>query len=416
MKAADVCAEPDNKLLSLEQALQQIKSDIHPVTGTQQLNLKASLGRILASDIAAPANIPAQRNSAMDGYALNSTDRVATNPKQFTVCGTSWAGKPFQGTLQSGQCVRIFTGAIMPDNADSVIMQEAVVRQGEIIQIQENITPGDYVRHPGDDIRAGQLVLHKGKQLTPADLGLLASLGIRSISVRRSLRVAFFSTGDELRPLGNTLSSGEIYDSNRYSLHGLLQSLGIEAVDMGVIGDQTELLITAFKEAADIADVVITSGGVSVGEADLVKPVLEQLGRVNFWKIAIKPGKPFAYGALGNSLFFGLPGNPVSVMVTFQQIVKPALLQLMGREALQPLRLKVRCQSELRKVAGRLEFQRGILAPDEQGELTVTGYQAQGSHILSSMSRANCFIILPANNTGIRVGETVEVEPFDTLI
>ncbi len=417
MKNADICAEPHSDLLGVAEAVERLLADVEPVQGAERTPLKGAMGRILAEDILSPVDIPRHRISAMDGYAIRSSDIPAVgSTATLTVVGTSWAGRPFQERLEAGQCARIFTGAVVPEQPDTIVMQEQVDRRGNHIVIDADITPYDHIRHPGDDIKAGQRILEKGRQLDAADLGILASIGTVHVSVKPKVRVAFFSTGDELRPLGSALQPGELYESNRYTLHGLLQPLTVEPLDMGVIPDRQPELERAFAEASDISDVIITTGGVSVGDADLVKPTLEQMGRVNFWKIAMKPGKPLAYGTIGPCRFFGLPGNPVSVMVTFLEIVRPALMKMMGAQLKSPLRLQVPCQSRLKKAPGRQEFQRGLLARDQNGALSVTGCGAQDSHILSSMSRANCFIVLPPDCAGVEAGDSVEVEPFDVML
>ncbi len=403
-------------LLPLNDALSRVKAAVPVIRGEEQVVLNAALGRILAETILSPIDVPAYTNSAMDGYAVRGGDLPAEGMATFRVIGTSSAGHPFAGKVGGGETVRIMTGAVLPQGADTVIMQEHVKREGDEVLIEAGHKPGQHVRHAGEDLSVGQVVLNPGRKLTPADLGSLASLGIGEIKVKRRLRVAFFSTGDELRSLGEPLGEGEIYDSNRYTLQALLARLGVESIDMGIVRDRQEAIEQAFLDAAAIADTVITSGGASVGEADYVSDTLAKLGEVDFWKIAIKPGKPLAFGKIGDTLFFGLPGNPVSAMVTFYQIVQPALLQQMGEQGGAPLRLRAICTTDLKKRPGRTEFQRGILQQDEQGRLTVAGSGPQGSHILSSMSRANCFIVLPAENSGIQAGETVEVQPFAGLM
>jgi len=417
MKNTDICAEPHSDLLGVAEAVERLLADVEPIQGAERIPLKRAMERILAEDILSPVDIPRHRNSAMDGYAIKSSDVPAVgSTATLTVVGTSWAGRPFQQEIEVGQCTRIFTGAVVPEGADTIVMQEQVACRGDHIIIDAGVTPHDHIRHPGDDIQAGQRILEKGRQLEAADLGLLASIGSVHVPVKPKIRVAFFSTGDELRPLGSALQPGELYESNRYSLHGLLRPLAVKALDMGVIPDRQPELESAFAEAAAISDAIITTGGVSVGDADLVKPTLERMGRVGFWKIAMKPGKPLAYGAIGACRFFGLPGNPVSVMVTFLEIVRPALMKMMGALPKSPLRFHVPCQSTLRKAPGRQEFQRGLLMRDRNGALSVAGCGAQDSHILSSMSRANCFIILPSDCTGVGAGDSVEVEPFDVML
>ena len=403
-------------LLPLDDALDRIKAAVPTIRGEEQVVLNTALGRILAETVRSPIDVPAYTNSAMDGYAVRSDDLSSEGTVALRVTGTSSAGHPFAGEVRKGETVRIMTGAVLPQGADTVVMQEQVERDGDLAHIGTGHRPGQHVRHAGEDLARGQTVLEPGRRLTPADLGSLASLGVGEIRVKRRLRVAFFSTGDELRSPGEPLGEGEIYDSNRYMLHALLTRLGVDLIDMGVIRDQREAIEQAFHDAAAIADTVITSGGASVGEADYVSETLARLGQVDFWKIAIKPGKPLAFGKVNDALFFGLPGNPVSAVVTFYQIVQPALLQQMGATGITPLRLHATCTTDLKKRPGRTEFQRGILQQDEQGRLTVASSGHQGSHILSSMSRANCFIVLPADNAGVRAGELVEVQPFAGLV
>ncbi len=403
-------------LLPLEDALARLEEAVQPIPGYEQVVLNDALGRILDEDIHSPIDVPPHTNSAMDGYAICGSDLPTEGETTLQVIGTSSAGHPFEGTVQPGQSVRIMTGAMLPPGADTVVMQEHVGLEGETISIGPHHKAGQHVRHAGEDLARGQRVLSRGRLLTPADLGSLASLGFAETRVKRRLRVAFFSTGDELRPAGATLAAGEIYDSNRYTLHAMLSRLGVELIDMGVVRDRRDAVEHAFLDAAAIADTVITSGGASVGEADYVSETLARLGRVDFWRIAIKPGKPLAFGTVGNALFFGLPGNPISAMVTFYQIVQPALQQQMGMEKSSPLRLHAVCSCPLKKRPGRTEFQRGTLQREENGRLVVSSSGAQGSHILSSMSRANCFIVLPAESAGVQPGEVVEVQPFAGLI
>jgi molybdopterin molybdotransferase len=353
----------------------------------------------------------------MDGYALSGADLPQSEAQVYQVIGKSFAGAPFNGRCEAGQCVRIMTGAVMPENCDTVIMQEHVETAGpDEVRIGKGHRPGQNVRQAGEDIKTGNTVLQASHKLTPADLGILSSLGIGEVKVLRRPRVAFFSTGDELRSIGEPLSEGDVYDSNRYSLYGMLKRLNVEVLDMGVIKDDIDDLRNAFSEAAAMADVVITSGGVSVGEADFIKPILEQTGEINFWKIAMKPGRPLTQGRIGNSLFFGLPGNPVAVMVTFYQFVQPALEYLAsGRKSL-PLTIKATSSGDIFKRSGRYEFQRGILEQGEDGQLTVKKTGQQGSGVLTSMSLANCFILLPEDCDGITAGESVQVQPFSTFI
>ena len=406
----------DPKSLSADAALEQIKAGVKRVKGIEKIAIREALNRILAEDIRSRINVPSGTNSAMDGYAVHSADIPADGAAELNVLGTAWAGKPFEGRLSAGNCVRIMTGAIMPEGADTVIIQEDVQDTGAGIRIDGSTRKGDNVRQAGEDIAVGDLILTEGRRLNPADIGLIASLGIAEVSVVRRLRVAFFSTGDELRSIGETLSDGAIYDSNRYTLYGMLERMGADIIDMGVIKDDLEALEEAFAVAAANADVLITSGGVSVGEADYIKEILGKLGQVDFWKVAIKPGRPLAFGHVGDAVFFGLPGNPVSVMVTFYEFVQPALRKMIGEDDAGVLTLKARCESRLKKRPGRVEYQRGILQQDGDGNLVVAKTGAQGSGILRSMSQANCFIILPIDSSGIEPGMYVDIQPFSGLV
>ncbi len=408
-------AETASGLLSVEQARARIMALVKPLTTLERLHVRAALGRVLAENIISSANVPPHANSAMDGYAVHSADLFPVSTT-LRVIGTALAGVPFAGRVEPGTCVRIMTGAVLPEGADTVLMQELVQRSGDKITAQGAHQTGENVRRSGEDIAIGSVVLAAGRRLLPSDLGLIASLGVGEVSVYRRLRVAFFSTGDELRSIGEPLAAGQIYDSNRYTLHGMLTRLGAELIDMGVIPDQRPHIEAAFQEAAQATDVVITSGGVSVGEADYVKETLDGLGNVDFWRIAMKPGKPLAFGKVQQALFFGLPGNPVSVMATFYQFVLPALRHLAGESAATMLTIKVPCAQALKKQPGRTDFQRGLLARNASGQLVVDSTGLQGSHVLSSMSRANCFIVLPAECGNVPAGALVDVQPFEGLI
>jgi molybdopterin molybdotransferase len=410
------CDDYDPNSLSVAEALHRIARDLQPVRGTEQQAIRSALTRILAEDVLSRLNVPPHNNSMMDGYALQGMDLPTQGSVQLKIVGTSLAGNPCTKTIQPGECARIFTGGVMPAGTDTVVMQEHVEVQGDMVTIGTGHHPGQHVGAAGDDLALGQVVLTAGTRLQPADIGLLASLGIAEVKVKRLLRVAFFSTGDELCSLGDIPRPGQIYDSNRYTLHSMLTRLGVAAVDMGVVRDNPEDLERALLLAAHHHDAIITSGGVSVGDADYVTETLRRIGEVNFWKIAMKPGRPLTFGKIQNAIFFGLPGNPVAVMSTFYQFVQVALRRLMGQHPGIPIRVKVPCLSPLKKRPGRIEFQRGILEYDAQGRLVVRSTGKQGSAILSSMSQANCFIILPIDGGNVEVGSEVLVEPFEGLI
>ncbi len=401
-------------LLPFDEAQEKIFQQITPTDAVETVTVKEALGRTLGEEIISPINVPAYDNSAMDGYAIQGSDLPESGTVTLEVVGSSFAGTPFEGTMGSGQAIRIMTGAKIPAGADTVIMQEKATREEEQVSFssEDNHREGENVRMAGEDMQEGEAVLQPGKALGAAELGMIASLGYGEIQVKRRIKVAFFSTGDELCSAGEALGDGQIYDSNRYTVFSMLSNLGVELIDLGIIRDKRELIEQAFKDAAAQADVVITSGGVSVGEADFVKETLDKLGEVNFWRIAMKPGKPLAFGRIDDAWFFGLPGNPVSAMVTFLQFVRPAINHLAGKDRVTPFRIPLRCTNKLKKRPGRLEFQRGILTQDEKGETVVQGAGHQGSHILRSMSIADCFIVLPAENGGVDPGEWVEVEPF----
>jgi molybdopterin molybdotransferase len=397
-------------MLSIEDALARIKNTIHPLKDSETVLLKNALGRILSEAVYAPINSPNETNSAMDGYAFSSAEITKGREFSLNLIGTSWAGRPFKGVLQAGQCIRVFTGAVVPSEADSIIMQEHVESDGQCIHFPIDTIGGQHIREVGEDMQQGSLLFASPKKLNAIDLGLLASAGVCEVSVSRPVKIAFFSTGDELTELGKPLFSGQIYDSNRYALHGLLNNINYIVTDMGVIGDDKQLLEESFIEAAKNHDVIITTGGVSVGEADYVKEILSRCGEVNFWKIAIKPGKPLAFGKIGDCYFFGLPGNPVAVILTFQYIVSPALKHLLGATETKTIKLAAICTSTLKKAPGRQEYQRGILTQDAAGNFFVASSGKQGSNIMKSLSEANCYIVLPVACEGIQAGERVMID------
>lgn len=406
----------DSTFLSFEQALEHIQQGVKPLKGKRNVTIREALDCVLADDVCAPMDVPPFVNSAMDGYAINSADLDQGETIKLKVIGKSFAGKPYEGGAKRGECVRIMTGAVVPDGTDTVVMQEDTTLDGDSIQITNQHKKNQNVRHPGDDFSTGDTIIKAGERLTPAKLGLLASVGVTEFSVVRTPTVAFFSTGDELKGVGEVLRPGDIYDSNRYILFGMLQKMGVHCIDMGVVADVKEEIEATLQEAANCADMIITSGGASVGEADYIKIILDEIGKVDFWKIAMKPGKPLAFGSINETLFFGLPGNPVSAMATFYLFVQPALRRLQGETVTTSIQLQARCLSNLKKQPGRKDFQRGILMSNEKGELTVDTTGIQGSHMLSSMSKANCFIVLDREAGNIEAGTRVEVLPFNDLI
>ena len=405
-----------NQALNVAQARQFLLAALSPVRGCETLPIVAAQKRVLYRDVVAPFDVPAHTNSAMDGYALRIADLAADDETRLSVIGTALAGNAFSGIVGAGQAVRIMTGAVLPHGADTVVAQEDVRIDGEALLVPSGQKAGQHVRLAGEDLARGKPALCAGKRLGPAEIGLLASLGISEVTVYRRLRVAFFSTGDEVAPIDRPLAPGEIYDSNRYTLFGMLTQLGVDLIDMGIVGDDPAALEFALGQASAQADVIITSGGVSVGDADYVRDITARLGDVKFWKLNIKPGRPMAFGRIGDAWLFGLPGNPVAVMVTFQQVVSDALLTLMGCAPL-PVRpsFKVPCLSAIKKPSGRREFARGVLCVDgDRWAVRLAGMQ--GSGILSSMSSANCFIVLHETSQAIAVGDLVDVQPFDGAI
>ena len=393
---------------------------VSPIVGTEHIPLRDALGRVLAEGVVCPIDVPAHDNSAMDGYGLRGADLAADGPTTLDIVGTALAGQPCAASVGPGQAVRIMTGARLPAGVDTVVMQEVTRTDGSRVTLAPGQRAGQNVRRAGEDLRAGQVALAAGRQIRPAELGLIASLGISEVAVRRRLRVAFFSTGDEVVTIGSAARDGQIYDSNRYTLFGMLTRLGVDVIDIGVVRDDPDAIETTLREAASVADVVITSGGVSVGDADFTRDMMARLGEVLFWKIAMKPGRPMAFGRIGrnggSAWLFGLPGNPVAVMVSFYQFVQPALLRLAGVDPLPAMPvLRVPCATPLRKAAGRTEFLRGVLSSDG-GAWQVRTTGAQGSGILSSMADANCFIVLGPQQTAVAAGEPVSVQVLDGLV
>ena len=410
----------DPQALSADMVNSFLTQLVEPVTDIETLNIFDALGRVLAADLISPISVPPHDNSAMDGFAFDGAQLAADAALSLKVIGTALAGKAWSGTVQPGECVRIMTGAIMPLGLDTVVPQELTSMVGDQVIIPKNLLQaGDNRRCLGEDLMQGQPALRQGERLTPAALGLVASLGISSVPVRRRLKVAYFSTGDEILSLGEPLREGAVYDSNRYTVFGLLTRLGCEVIDMGVVRDQPEALKAAFVQAALQADAIITSGGVSVGEADYTKAMMKQLGDVAFWKIAMRPGRPMAVGRILNpkpTMLFGLPGNPVAVMVTFLAFVRPALLQMMGCTCSPLPLLKAKSLDAIRKKPGRTEYQRGIVSSASDGSLQVATTGNQGSGVLSSMVRANGLIVLHHAQGNVASGEEISVMMFDGVI
>lgn len=410
----DICYPNTNALPSVATAQAQILAAIDPITDQERLPLTAGLGRVLAKTLHASIAIPPQNNSAMDGYGFAGSDLNPHASVRLTIVGCAWAGKPFTGPIQAGECIRIFTGAVVPDGIDSVIAQELVSVDANQIQLAADTQAYKNIRKAGSDIQPEQVLLTAGKTISATDLALLAAAGITTVPVIRQLRIGFFSTGDELKPLGTSLELGQIYDSNRYQLIGLLNNPLYQLTDLGIVNDDPATLDQTLITAATQQDLLISTGGASVGEADYIQQSLNRCGQVNFWKIAIKPGKPLAFGKIGNCYFFGLPGNPVAVLVTYEKFVKPALNKLAGALPKQTMQIKAISQDRLRKQVGRQEYQRGILSCSDNGEWQVSLAGGQDSHQLSSASKANCFIVLSHDCQGVEIGEIVLVEPFQT--
>jgi len=415
---ADIAAQLeayDPQALAANEVLNFLDHLVIPVQDSESVDIFSALGRITAQDVISPIHVPPHDNSAMDGFAFDGASLSDSQTLSLKVVGTALAGKAWAGTVNAGECVKIMTGAIMPSGLNTVVPQELCqIKSNDGIEIPAGLLKaGDNRRLCGEDIMQGQPALLKGALITPAAAGLLASLGVPHVSVVRRLRVAYFSTGDEILSLGEAPCEGAVYDSNRYTVHGMLQALGCEMIDMGVVKDDPELLEQAFNKAAEQADAIITSGGVSVGEADFTKAMMKKLGDVVFWKIAMRPGRPMAVGRIQkgqrSAVLFGLPGNPVAVMVTFLAFVKPALLKMMGSTATPLPMLRAKTQEVLRKKPGRTEYQRGIVSRNAQGELQVITTGNQGSGVLSSMVQANGLIVLSHQQGTAQLGDWVDV-------
>lgn len=415
------CDDPiQTGLMPVAQARALLQEKLKPSTESELVSCRDALGRTLSQALHSPINVPAQNNSAMDGYAIHADSIPKSGSTTLEVVGTAWAGKPYSDDVPRAKAVRIFTGAILPAQTDTVVIQEHVeVVDGQIV-MDSDVVPHKNVRLAGEDIAISEVALSAGCRVGAAELGLIASLGINEVSVVKPLRVAIFTTGDELRSLeehaGEELAPGLLFDSNRYTLLGLLKRLDVETIDLGVVPDTAEATRAALLEASKQADIIVSSGGVSAGDADYVSRVFQQIGDVAFWKIAMRPGRPLAVGQLGDAHFFGLPGNPVAVMVTFLEFVQPAIRTMLGETNVEPVQLPARCQSSLRKTAGRVEYQRGIMSRDASGELIVTSTGKQGAGKLSSMVEANCLIVLDAALESVGPGDKVDVQPFYGLL
>lgn len=413
----------DPQALSVDQINAFLHELVQPVSAdeSQDVFLMDALGRVLAADVISPISVPAHNNSAMDGFAFDAAQLQADQPLTLRLVGTALAGKAWQGKVNAGECLKIMTGAILPDGLDTIAPQEFCQVNSDhdvtTVTIPANILKaGDNRRLLGEDLMQGQPALKAGQHLTPAALGLVASLGLPDVRVQRRLRVAYFSTGDEVMSLGEAPREGAVYDSNRYTVFGLLTRMGCEVIDMGVVRDEPALLEAAFAKAAQEADAIITSGGVSVGEADFTKSMMKKLGDVAFWRIAMRPGRPMAVGRIGKSVLFGLPGNPVAVMVTFLAFVRPALLRMMGSTAKPAPLLRAKSLEPLRKKAGRTEYQRGFVNSAADGTLQVRTTGNQGSGVLSSMVQGNGLIVLHHGQGNVAVGDEVDVLMFEGAI
>ncbi|GAA6118021.1 molybdopterin molybdotransferase MoeA [Acidovorax sp. FG27] len=437
----------DPQALSAAGVQQFLERLVQPVSGTETVGIFDALGRVLAEDIVSPVSVPPHDNSAMDGYAFDGAQLRAGQPLSLRCVGTALAGAAWAGTLQPGDCVKIMTGAVMPAGLDTVVPQEFTTAEGDRVHIAADVLrAGDNRRCQGEDLMQGRVALERGTRLSPAALGLVASLGLPTVRVVRRLRVAYFSTGDEILSLGQPPREGAVYDSNRYTVFGLLTRLGVDVIDLGVVRDEPALLEAAFRQAAAQADAVITSGGVSVGEADHTRAMMKQLGDVAFWRIAMRPGRPMAVGRIASAAFFdaksgssadstsaysydndsephsagavlfGLPGNPVAVMVTFLAFVRPALLRMMGSTEAAPPLLRAVSIEPMRKKAGRTEYQRGWVSTAADGTLQVRTTGNQGSGVLNSMVQANGLIVLHHGQGHVAAGDTVDVMMFEGMV
>ncbi len=408
----DAVANP-GKMLPVGESIKRILDAVPSATKTERIPLSKAMDRVLATDQYSPFNVPPHTNSAMDGYAIAFTDPL---PVSWRLVGESYAGRGYSEKLKQGEAVAIMTGAPVPEGADTIIIKEAASLKGAALSIQGGVQKGQHVRLAGEDIPRGSLCLPSGSLLSPQALGLLASMGLSSVEVFKPVKVAIFSTGDEVVDQGKALPEFGIYDTNRFTLRGMLTRLGCEVIDLGIIEDDQRSLSEALALAASSADIMLSSGGVSMGEADYIKSALKQEGRVDFWRITMRPGRPLAFGDVGGKPFFGLPGNPVAVMVTFMQFVQPALRKMMGQTSWQPNRMIAIAEETLKSRLGRTDYSRGVYHINESGQLVVRSTGSQGSGILTSMVMANCLIEITDEFERIDVGEPVLIQPFSDLM
>lgn len=411
---AACCDTLSPAFLSVTQGQEKILSLVNTVTDTESCSVESSFGRVLAGDIISPVNVPQYTNSAMDGYAIRGDD---LERQHYQIVAEVLAGHAYERPLEKGQAVKIMTGAPTPELADTVVMREQATETSDGVTFSgATIKQGQNVRQAGEDLPMGSDVFSQGQRLSSAEMGMIASLGFGDCDVYRKLKVAVFSTGDEVQAPGSEQKANSIFDSNRFTIMGMLQNLGCEILDFGILEDDQQTMVDALQQASAQADVVITSGGVSVGDADYIKLALDQLGSIDFWRINMRPGRPLAFGQINDKPFFGLPGNPVAVMVSFINFVEPALRKMQGEVDWQPLKVNAIATESLRSRQGRTEFSRGVYQLDSRGQLTVATTGKQGSGILRSMSEANCLIeISPAVDT-VKVGESVTIIPLQGRI
>lgn len=409
----DPSANPE-AMLPVDESISRILSQVKCVQDKENVAIDRATSRILAQALTSPINVPQQTNSAMDGYAVAATSLESGQP--LKVVGQVFAGQKFNGVVQAGETVEIMTGAPMPEGTDTILIKEACTVDNNLLTFIGPVKPGQHVRMAGEDIKQGQVALTSGCLIRPQEQGYIASLGAVEVEVFRKVKVAIFSTGDEVIAQGEELPENSIYDTNRFTLKGMLERLGCEVIDFGIIEDTKEAMCLCLRDASSQADVVISSGGVSMGKADYIKNALQEVGEINFWKIAMRPGRPLAFGKVSDTPFFGLPGNPVAVMVTFSQFVQPALRKIMGQKEWSPIRIVATAEECLKSRLHRTDYSRGVYSINDQGQLMVRSTGAQGSGILSSMVQANCFIEIGEEYADIAAGQQVLIQPFSDLI